>query len=232
MTTSSVYRQVHRSEAVAPPSVGSRGGRGSRIRAGTPTASLPGGTSWVTTAPAPVFAPSPISTGATSIVSTPRKTPSPIVVRCLRRAVVVGGDRAGPDVRPGADVGVAEVAHVVLLDAGLEPAVLDLGVVAELARRARSTSPAGGGRTDRSDTSSSTSDSSSTLAQIRQSRADDRCRRAASRRRSRVPSPIDVRPRSMTFGSRSTSSARIDRRRRCRPSTGRASSPRRAGGAR
>ena len=59
------------------------GGRGSRMRAGTPTASLPGGTSWVTTAPAPVFAPSPISTGATSIVSTPTKAPSPIVVRCL-----------------------------------------------------------------------------------------------------------------------------------------------------
>ena len=50
----------------------------------------------------------------------------------LARAVVVGGDRAGPDVRAGADVGVAEVAHVVLLDARAEAAVLDLGVVAEL----------------------------------------------------------------------------------------------------
>ena len=58
--------------------------RGSRIRAGTPTASLPGGTSWVTTAPAPVFAPSPTSTGATSIVSTPMNAPAPMVVGCLR----------------------------------------------------------------------------------------------------------------------------------------------------
>ena len=52
---------------------------------GTPTASLPGGTSFVTTAPAPVFASSPTVTGARSIVSTPRKTRSPIVVRCFRR---------------------------------------------------------------------------------------------------------------------------------------------------
>jgi len=42
---------------------------------------LPAGTSFVTTAPAPVRAPSPISTGATSIVSTPMKAPFPIVVR-------------------------------------------------------------------------------------------------------------------------------------------------------
>jgi hypothetical protein len=55
----------------------------SRIRAGTPTASLPAGTSRVTTAPAPVLAPSPMVTGARSIVSTPRKTRSPISVRCL-----------------------------------------------------------------------------------------------------------------------------------------------------
>ena len=59
------------------------GARGSRMRAGTPTASLPGGTSRVTTAPAPVRAPSPISRGATIIVSTPMNAPSPIVVRCL-----------------------------------------------------------------------------------------------------------------------------------------------------
>ena len=39
--------------------------------------------------------PSPSVTGARSIVSTPRNTPSPIVVRCLDDAVVVGGDRAG-----------------------------------------------------------------------------------------------------------------------------------------
>src|SRR3972149_1275907 len=34
----------------------------SRTRAGTPTATLPGGTSWVTTEPAPVAAPSPPGT--------------------------------------------------------------------------------------------------------------------------------------------------------------------------
>ena len=106
--------------------------RGSRIRAGTPTASLPAGTSWVTTAPAPVLAPSPTSTGATSIVSTPRNAPSPIVVAVLARAVVVGGDRAGADVDALADLGVAEVAHVVLLRAGAEARVLELGEVADL----------------------------------------------------------------------------------------------------
>ena len=48
-----------RSACAASASAGS----GSRIRAGTPTASLPGGTSFVTTAPAPVLAPAPISRG-------------------------------------------------------------------------------------------------------------------------------------------------------------------------
>ncbi len=56
----------------------------SRIRAGTPTASLPAGTSRVTTEPAPVLAPAPMSRGATIIVSTPMNAPSPMVVRCLR----------------------------------------------------------------------------------------------------------------------------------------------------
>src|SRR5450759_2736830 len=58
--------------------------RGFRRRAGTPTASMPAGTSFVTTDPAPVHAPSPSSTGATSIVSEPRKTFLPIFVLCLR----------------------------------------------------------------------------------------------------------------------------------------------------
>ena len=49
----------------------------------------------------------------------------------LGRAVVVGRDRASPDVGAGADMGVPEVAHVMLLHAGLKPAVLDLGVVAD-----------------------------------------------------------------------------------------------------
>ena len=126
-----------RAAHVASPAGGSgrSGGdfaRGSRIRAGTPTASLPGGTSRVTTAPAPVLAPSPMIRGATIIVSTPMNAPSPIVVAVLVRAVVVGGDRAGPDVDALADLGVAEVAHVVLLGAGAQAGVLELGEVADL----------------------------------------------------------------------------------------------------
>ncbi len=69
-------REAHRQADPSPPEGDCW--RGSRMRAGTPTASLPGGTFFVTTAPAPVRAPSPISTGATSIVSTPRKAFLPI----------------------------------------------------------------------------------------------------------------------------------------------------------
>ena len=47
------------------------------------TARSPAGTSRVMTDPDPVIAPSPSVTGATSIVSEPTKTSSPIVVRCL-----------------------------------------------------------------------------------------------------------------------------------------------------
>ena len=63
----------------------SAGRRCSRMRAGTPTASLPGGTSRVTTDPAPVTAPSPTLIGARRMVSEPMKAPSPIFVLCLRR---------------------------------------------------------------------------------------------------------------------------------------------------
>ncbi len=51
--------------------------------AGTPATRSPAATSFVITAPAPVTAPSPIVTGAMSIVSQPIKAPAPIVVRCL-----------------------------------------------------------------------------------------------------------------------------------------------------
>src|SRR5207245_810506 len=51
--------------------------------AGTPTAVAPSGTSLVTTEPAPVRAPLPSLTGATSMVSTPTNAPSPISVRFL-----------------------------------------------------------------------------------------------------------------------------------------------------
>jgi hypothetical protein len=54
----------------------------------------------------------------------------------LDPAVPVGSDRTRADVRALADLGVADVAHVVLLDPRTEPAVLDLGVVADLGARA------------------------------------------------------------------------------------------------
>ena len=69
-----------------------RGGRARRRRVtqpgmfrcpARPMPSAPGGTSWVMTEPAAVYAPSPISTGATSIVSLPIRTWSPTRVRCL-----------------------------------------------------------------------------------------------------------------------------------------------------
>jgi hypothetical protein len=51
---------------------------------------------------------------------------------CLVSAVEVGGDRAGADVHARADLGVAEIAHVVLLGTRAETGVLELGVVADL----------------------------------------------------------------------------------------------------
>src|SRR5438309_379954 len=56
-------------------------------RAGTPTTTARGGTSFVTTAPAPVIASRPIRTGATSIESLPMYAPFPMVVRCFRRSM-------------------------------------------------------------------------------------------------------------------------------------------------
>src|SRR4028118_443052 len=52
-------------------------------RAGAPTASLPGGTSLLTTLPAPVYESAPTVTGATRFVFTPVKAPSPMLVRLL-----------------------------------------------------------------------------------------------------------------------------------------------------
>src|SRR3990170_4780085 len=49
-------------------------------RAGIPTANAPAGTSRVTTDPAPVAAPPPIPTGATSRLSLPMKTARPTTV--------------------------------------------------------------------------------------------------------------------------------------------------------
>ena len=115
----------------APAGGASASGRGSRIRAGTPTASLPAGTSFVTTAPAPVFASSPIVTGARSIVSTPRKTRRPIVVRCFCRPSKLAVIVPAPTFVSVAEIRVAEIAHVVLPYAAPEPGVLQLGEVAD-----------------------------------------------------------------------------------------------------
>ena len=63
------------------------------------TASAPGGTSFVITDPAPVTAPFPIRTGATSMVSEPIRTSSPMTVRMFLVAVVVDAYTvAAPDV--------------------------------------------------------------------------------------------------------------------------------------
>ena len=48
-------------------------------RAGTPPTVAPGGTSRVTTAPAPTVAPSPIVTPPSTTARWPRNTPSPMV---------------------------------------------------------------------------------------------------------------------------------------------------------
>ena len=88
--------------------------------------SAPSGTSSVITEPAPVYASSPTVTGATSEVWTPVRT-SPADHRAvLAAAVVVGGDRAGADVRARADVGVADVGEVRDLGARADVGVLDL----------------------------------------------------------------------------------------------------------
>lgn len=51
--------------------------------AGTPATRSPAPTSCVTTEPAPVSAPSPTSTGATSVEFDPIDTSRPIVVGCF-----------------------------------------------------------------------------------------------------------------------------------------------------
>ena len=48
-------------------------------------------------------------------------------------AIEIGGDRAGANVDPGADVGIAEVAEVVGLDPLAQLAVLDLNEIADAA---------------------------------------------------------------------------------------------------
>ena len=91
----------------------------------------PSGTSVVMMEPAPVIASSPIRTGATNTQSEPVLTRAPIQVRCLREAVVVGGDVAGADVGVLADVGVADVRQVRHLGALAQDRVLELHVGAD-----------------------------------------------------------------------------------------------------
>lgn len=57
---------------------------GGSTRAGLPTTRVPAGTSRKTTVPAPVAAPSPMASGATSDELEPMNTSLPIDVRCLR----------------------------------------------------------------------------------------------------------------------------------------------------
>ena len=112
-----------------------RSGRISRIRAGTPTASFPAGTSFVTTAPAPVFDVVAQGDGRPQHRVHAQEDALPDRRPVLAHAVVVGGDRARAHVRVAAHVGVAEVAVVVLADVLAQPAVLDLRVVADLGPR-------------------------------------------------------------------------------------------------
>ena len=106
----------------------------------------PAGTSFVTTAPAPVFAPSPISTRRDEHRVDAEERPVADRRPVLARAVVVGGDRAGADVRRrrrprrrrGSSCGAASTPRT-------EARVLELGVVADLGAAARRRCPAGGG---------------------------------------------------------------------------------------
>ena len=183
-----------------------------RSRAGTPLASAPGGTSRVTTAPAPVYAPSPTSTGATSTVFDPVRTPSPILVRCLSPAVVVGGDRARAEVGAGADLGVADVGEVRHLGALADLGVLDLDERARRARRRRGGCPAAATRTGRRCTSSPISASRATVWRIDRVARRRRCRRAG------VSGPITEPRADRRCGLRGSCRAGGARRARARPS--------------
>ena len=101
-------------------------------RAGLPTTRSPAATSRMTTVPAPVSAPSPIVTGATSELFEPiMDVAAPDRGRVLVHAVVVAGDRARTDVGVFADRGIAQIRQVVGLHAVGQPRVLQLHVVAD-----------------------------------------------------------------------------------------------------
>ena len=78
-------------------------------RAGFPTTRLPGGTSLVTTEPAPVVAPSPTLSGAMSRGVTANECPCANHGAMLVRTVEIAGDGAGADITFLADLRVANV---------------------------------------------------------------------------------------------------------------------------
>ncbi len=86
----------------------------------------------VTTAPAPVLASSPTAIGRDEHRVDAEERPVADRGPVLALPVVVGSDGACADVGVVTDLGVAEVAHVVLFDAGAEAGVLELGEVADL----------------------------------------------------------------------------------------------------
>jgi len=94
--------------------------------------SLSSGVSRVMVEPAPIVAPAPTFTGATSIVPEPMNAPAPISVRHFVRAVVVAGDGAGADVDLLADGGIAEIGEVVGLGAAPEFRLLHLDEIADV----------------------------------------------------------------------------------------------------
>jgi len=123
----------------------------------------------------------------------------------LPRSVVVAGNRARTDIGALTQLGVADVAEVMLLHARVDPAGLDLCEVADL-RLSPDRRPGSQMRHRPIWTSSSTSEHSRMLAQTRQSRPtmESMIWLPAPMR---VPSPILVVPRRMTPGSRTTSGA-------------------------
>src|SRR5579883_867624 len=56
-------------------------------------------------------------------------------VLCPRFTIEIHGNRASPDIHPFADLGIADVAHVVDTGVSSDPRVLDLRVIAELDAR-------------------------------------------------------------------------------------------------
>ena len=105
----------------------------------------PAGTSLVTTAPAPVRAPSPIVARGDDHRVDPDERPVADRRPVLADPVVVGGDGPGADVGPLADLGIAEVAHVMLLGPGTQVRVLELGEVADLGATPDDAARAAGG---------------------------------------------------------------------------------------